>query len=99
MLGRRDLDVRRAGEAPPEDRLHERWLPWAAAGPTAWQFPLRQPGLTSASRVVDGWDRFHGGRGLLDLEARLVRQPHNVAARGHRDQRAGDDRGGDAADG
>ena len=78
----------------------KRWLPWAAAElRTAWQFPLRQPGLQlSSKQIIDGWDQFHGGRGLVDLEAHLVRQvrvwrPEVIVTR------AADARDGDAADG
>ena len=49
--------------------------------------------------MVEGWDRFHGGRGLDALEARLVRQirqwrPEIIVTQG---DRGGDAGGGDAA--
>ena len=76
VLSRRDLDAAAVVEAPPEDRLHEAVVAvGGCGGQTAWQFPLRQKGLRlPAAAVLDGWDRFHGGRGLQDLQARLVRQ-------------------------
>jgi photosystem II stability/assembly factor-like uncharacterized protein/tetratricopeptide (TPR) repeat protein len=76
VLGRRDLDAAAAVEAQPDDRLHEAVVAvGGCGGRMAWQFPLRQKGLQlPAAAVVDGWDRFHGGRGWSDLESRLVRQ-------------------------
>ena len=76
VLGRRDLEVPPRDEAHAADRVHEAVVAVGGCGAsTAWQFPLRQPGLQlSAKQIIDGWDQFHGGRGLLDLEAHLVRQ-------------------------
>ena len=76
VLGRRDLEVAARDEAHREDRIHEAMLSVGGCGAeTAWQFPLRQAGLRlSTAAVIDCWDRFHGGRGLQELESHLVRQ-------------------------
>ncbi len=76
VLGRRDLEIAARDEAPREDRIHEAVVSVGGCGAeTAWQFPLRQAGLRlSTAAVIDCWDRFHGGRGLQELESHLVRQ-------------------------
>ncbi len=75
VLGRRDLEVA-DDEAHRDDRIRQAVVAVGGCGAeTAWQFPLRQAGLQlSAPQVIECWDRFHGGRGLQDLEAHLVRQ-------------------------
>ena len=100
VLGRRDLEVPPCDEAHSADRVHEAVVAVGGCGAeSASQFPLRQPGLQlSAKQIIDGWDQFHGGRGLDDLEAHLVRQvrvwrPEVIVTR------AADARDGDAADG
>ena len=76
LVGRGDVEIAPREEAHPADRLHEAALSVGGCGAeAAWQFPLRQPGLRlSRDQVVEGWDRFHNGRGRDELVAYLVRQ-------------------------
>ena len=53
-------------------------------------FPLRQAGLPVGSRqIVDAWDRVNDGHGIVALQARVVRQIRDLAARGDGDRRCG----------
>lgn len=76
VLGRRDLVTPTAGQAHPNDRLHDAVTGVGACGAeTAWRFPLREEELgLSARQIIDDWDRVNDGHGLDRLEAHLVRQ-------------------------
>lgn len=76
VLGRRDLETSASAERELSDRLHEAVLGVGGCGASvAWQFPLRPAGLQlSAEQILAGWDQLHGGRGLQELEAHLIRQ-------------------------
>jgi photosystem II stability/assembly factor-like uncharacterized protein len=78
VLGRRDVEVPSRDEAHAADRAHEALVAVGACGAdTAWQFPLRQPGLRlTARQIVDGWDRASGAgnSGRVAMELHLVRQ-------------------------
>ena len=82
LVGRGDVEIAPREEAPLADRLHEASLSAGGCGAeAAWQFPLRQPGLLlSREQVVEGWDRFHNGRGLEDLAAYLDAADSPLAA-------------------
>ena len=76
VLGRRDVEVVRYGEATEADRLHEALVSVGASeGRTAWRFPLRQAGLAiSEAQVAAGWDGANDGMGTDRLREHLVRQ-------------------------
>lgn len=89
LIGRRDVESPPRGEVPLADRAYEALMGLGACGVrTAWQFPLRQPGVdVSEPRIVDAWNRIHNGHGLEVLEAYLVRQirlwrPEVIVTRG-----------------
>lgn len=76
LLNRRDRETPPREELALADRAHEALVRVGAGGAsTAWQFPLRQPGVqVTAAQAVDLWDRLHNGRGMDALEGYLVRQ-------------------------
>jgi len=75
LVHRRDVEVPCRDEVPLDLRAHEAVVyTGACAARTAWQFPLRQPGLElSSAQLAEMWDGIHDGRGLEALEAHLVR--------------------------
>lgn len=76
LLNRRDVELNPRDEVHPADRAHEALVAVGASGAeTAWQFPLRQAGLSlEAQQIIAGWDRANDARGLAALEAHVVRQ-------------------------
>ncbi|MEN6557983.1 MAG: hypothetical protein ABFC54_07370, partial [Thermoguttaceae bacterium] len=74
-LCRRDVETPPRDDASLNDRLHEAVIAVGGSDTaTAWQFPLRQAGLSMPSaRIVASWDAANNGRGLERLQARLVR--------------------------
>ena len=47
---------------------------WRAGAHTAWQFPLRQPGLQmAAEKTFEVWNELYGGRARTEWESYLVR--------------------------
>jgi photosystem II stability/assembly factor-like uncharacterized protein len=76
VLCRRDVETPSRDESHVADRIHDAVVSVGGCGAeTAWQFPVRQAGLQlSEKQIVEGWDRFHGGRGLDELQAHVVRQ-------------------------
>ncbi len=72
---RRDAELPPRHEVPFADRFQEAAVRvGACAGLSAWQFPLRQPGLEMPSaQIVQAWDAIYEGRGLESLEAYLIR--------------------------
>ncbi len=76
IIARRDVEVPPRDEVSLADRVHEALIRVGACGArTAWQFPLRQPGLAvPESQVRRVWDQIHHGHGLDELEFHLVRQ-------------------------
>lgn len=89
FVARRDVESPPRGKVPLADRAYEALMNLGACGArTAWQFPLRQPGVdVSEPRILDAWNRIHNGHGLAALEAYLVRQirlwrPELIVTRG-----------------
>ncbi|MBN2477428.1 MAG: hypothetical protein JXB62_22675 [Pirellulales bacterium] len=76
VLNRRDVEVQSPNRTHPADRLHEALAAVGASDArTAWRFPLRQTGLElGAQQIIEGWDRANDARGLVELEAHVVRQ-------------------------
>jgi photosystem II stability/assembly factor-like uncharacterized protein len=76
VLYRRDLESPPRDEVPLAQRIHDAVLRvGACAAHTAWQFPLRQPGLSlSPAKTLALWDAFHEGAGRDELGRHLVRQ-------------------------
>ncbi|MBC8869985.1 MAG: hypothetical protein H8E44_11235 [Planctomycetes bacterium] len=73
---RRDVEVDVAEQASLESRTCEAMasVGGSQAG-TAWNFPLRQPGLSLPARsIVAGWDEVHQGHGQKAFEAYIVRK-------------------------
>jgi photosystem II stability/assembly factor-like uncharacterized protein/tetratricopeptide (TPR) repeat protein len=64
------------GDADLPDAAHEAILgAGGSAAETAWQFPVREPGVRlSAGGLVDDWNRANDGHALERLDAYLVRQ-------------------------
>ena len=75
ILTRRDVELASESESSWEDRAHEAVVTaGGSAVSTAWQFPLRQPGLLlPADAVIEGWDIVHQAEGLKKLEEHLVK--------------------------
>ncbi len=65
-----------ATAAPLEQRTHEAVVAIGGSqAETAWQFPVRYPGLKlPAAAIIAGWERWGGGRGREALEAHVVQQ-------------------------
>ena len=76
VLGRRDVETPCRDKVYPADRIHEAVVAVGGSGArTAWQFPLRQPGLNlPAKQIIETWDRANDARGLRQLEGHVVRQ-------------------------
>jgi photosystem II stability/assembly factor-like uncharacterized protein len=76
ILNRQDLEARRGEDLDNPAWVHDAVVRvgGSAAG-VAWQFPVREPGLRSASRqLVEGWNGAAEGRGLDEFDAYLMRQ-------------------------
>ncbi len=76
FLNRRDLESPSATSDTLDVRAAEALsLVGASSIATAWNFPLRQPGLSlSVQQILDGWNRANDGQAPEHLEAHLVRQ-------------------------
>ncbi|MBI1903384.1 MAG: hypothetical protein HYS13_19965 [Planctomycetia bacterium] len=76
IVGRRDVEPGPAARATEADRLHDAAAAVGVSGTNvAWQFPLKQEGLTArGEEIVAAWNHVHDGRGLERLEEHLVRQ-------------------------
>jgi photosystem II stability/assembly factor-like uncharacterized protein len=76
VLCRRDIDQGPLDRQTEAERTHEALLAvGGSAASTAWQFPVRQPGvLARGEQVLDGWNRANDGRGLARLQEYLVRE-------------------------
>jgi hypothetical protein len=76
FLNRRDLESPSATSDTLDVRAAEALsLVGASSIATAWNFPLRQPGLSvSVQQILDGWNRANDGQAPEHLESHLVRQ-------------------------
>ncbi len=76
VLCRQDLGARRDEHVDSAAALHDAVVrAGASVATSAWQFPIREPGLgLSARQIIQAWDTQSEGRALDELDAYLVRQ-------------------------
>lgn len=76
VIARPDPEAADATAAPLDRRTHEAVVAVGGSqAETAWQFPVRYPGLKlPADALTAGWERWGGARGRDALEAYAVRQ-------------------------
>ncbi len=75
LLGRREFDPQAGVKDDLPQRAHDALVAVGGCGASAaWQFPLRQEGLSlSVDQILTGLDRANDGQALEKLEASIVR--------------------------